>query len=225
MWLSGVRHPRRTAPVLVGVIAKCVFLAAWTLTAVGCIPRVTPNATPAGTAPRAEQTAFTVTALPVYRLVTSPVVADEPSRLMVIQVRLASVDEALLQFTPQDLTLTLPDGTYGRVFDRARSLELLRRTTLAEADMAYLQQPDHVPGGISQAVVPQLAEAVRSNLLGDGVFGGSQALEGFLVVDTGQPLPTFDGAAIEVVAHRVSDATPARYAYQFARTPPATEAQ
>jgi hypothetical protein len=71
----------------------------------------------------------------------------------------------------------------------------------------------------------QLSDVVVSRLLAEGVFISGQTLEGFIVVDTGVPLSSLDGGAIEIVAYRLRDAAGARATYQFATTPPAAEAR
>lgn len=193
----------------------------------GCVRRRVPGST-AATTPMPDGEAgspITVTALPVFRLVTTPVLIDSPSRLLVIQVRLSTADDGAFHFAPDGLVLTLPDGGRARVFDRSRALILLQRTSLAEANLSYLQQPDHQPGGVSPYVGPQLTEMVGSQLLGPGDFGAGQVLQGYLIVDTGQPFMSLDGAAIEVVAHRLSDSAPTRDTYQFATAPAVTETQ
>ncbi len=165
---------------------------------------------------------LTVTALPVYRLVTSPALADAPSRLLVIQVRLSSAGGGALSVTPENVALVLPNGERGRVFDRGRAMELVRRSTLADADLSYLRRDgDHLPGGLSEEARSPLSDMVVSNLLTEGAFTSEQAMQGFVVVDTGVPLVSLDGASIEAVAYRLRDAAPARGAYQFA-VPPAT---
>jgi len=205
----------------VGVIALGAVLMHNTgCTLPGWLSRSTP--TPSGqTTPADGASGLTVTALPVYRLVTSPALADSPSRLFVIQVRLATSDLAL-SVTPDDLTLVLPNGQSGRIFDRARSLELLRRTTLADADLSYLlRNGGHAPGGLNEYARAPLRDMVAGNLLTEGAFTADQPMEGFAVVDTGVTLLSLDGASLEVVAHRLRDAQPARAAYQFTSTPTA----
>jgi len=189
--------------------------------AVGCVRRRVPAAAAAQPGAQAASP-ITVTALPVFRLITTPVLVDSPSRLLVIQVRLSTGSEGAYHFAPDGLVLTLPNGGRARVFDRDRALILLQRTSLAEANLNYLQQPDHPEGGVNPYVRPQLAEMVGSQLLTYGVFGGGQVLQGYLVVDTGESLMSLDGAAIEVVAYRLSDSTPRRDTYQFATAPAAT---
>ena len=161
---------------------------------------------------------FTVSALPVYRLVSSPALADSPSRLLVVSLRLEGTGEASYAYTSSNLHVLLPNGNRARVFDRARALELLRRTTIVEADMTYLLRPDHQPGGIGEFTRSAVAEMVAANLLADGPFAAGRPLQGYVVIDTGTALMSIEGASFEVVARRLGDDAPARYAYQL---PPA----
>jgi hypothetical protein len=183
----------------------------------GCVTRQ--STTTHGSIPAATAEDFNVVAVPVYRLVTSPAVLDSPSRLMVVQLRIVSTGEHSYTVAPGDLTVALPDGTHARIFDRARANELLHRTLLAEADMAYLLRPGHVPGGVGTFSAGALAEMVERNLLADGVFSPGQPLQGYVVIDTGQAMMSLDGASFEVIARRVGDDAPARYAYQVATAP------
>jgi hypothetical protein len=191
-------------------------------TAAGCLRRPV-SATGPGAPGHPDAAPITVTALSAYRLVTNRVVIDSPSRLLVIQLRLAADDAATYEFTTDDLVLHLPNGGEARVFDRARAVQLLRRTTLAEADLRYLQQPDHAPGGMSDYVRPQMTDMVEANLLNKGTFDGGTALQGYVVVDTGESFLTLDGGAIEATAHRLGDGATARTAYQFAAVPVTSE--
>lgn len=202
---------RRLGPVGLGLVA---------LAPLACVPRDVPSQPAA--APQAPP-AFTVTALPVYRLAANRALLDAPSRLLVVDVRLSTIDEAPLQFFPEDLSVALPGGGRGIVFDPARAHVLLSRTLLAEADLGYLQRADPQPGGIPAAVRPQLAAMVGQHLLGSGTFAAGSALRGYVVIDTVVPLRSLDGAAVEVVARRLDDAAPARYAYQFTAAVPAEE--
>ena len=104
--------------------------------------------------------------------------------------------------------------------DRVRAMELVRRTDLAEAELAYLRNGSHVPGGLDYAAQSGLNHMVRANLLSEGVFSGDNLVEGFVVVDTGVALPTLAGTSIQAVAHRLGDASPASGTYQFPGAPP-----
>ena len=169
---------------------------------------------------------LTVTAAPVYRLAISPVLADSASRLLVISVRISSAEDSAFRVVPDYVTLRLPDGQAARVFDRPRAVEIVTRATLANADFSYLQRSDSdLPGGLSDDARAQLREAVVDGLLADSIFVSGQTMQAFIVVDTGVPLSTLDGAAIEVVGYRVRDESGVRGAYQFAAVPPTPEAR
>jgi hypothetical protein len=180
---------------------------------------------PLTTAPPTAATAvdFTATVTPVFRLVAGPALIDLPSRVLVVRLTLAASSQAAYYaFTPSDLSIVLPDGTRARILDPPRAEELLRRTTIAEADLSYLNQADHVPGGLSDDVRDSFLFMVRGQLLAAGTFGPGQPLEGYLVVDTERPVMTLDGAAVEVVAQRFGDEAPARFATQVAGALPNT---
>ncbi len=232
----------RCGTVRVGVGFGIALLSLNCLATSGCIRRVrrsepapTATTTTATTTSATTTTTTTTTnqagsefsahALPVFRLVTNEALIDSPSRLLVLQVRLESVGEGGYAFTPQDLTIALPDGTQGRFFDRPRALELLRRTTIADADFNYLQRDGHAPGGIDPYSRVPLAEMVGNNLLSNGSFSQGAALQGYLVVDIGTARTSLDGAVVEVVAHRLADATPSRSTFQLATVPRAGTAQ
>ena len=99
---------------------------------------------------------------------------------------------------------------------KSKTFELLRRTAIAEADLAYLQRPGYVPGGIAVYSRQPLAEMVAGKLLGDGLFDAANPLQGFVIVDTGAERSTLDGTVVQVVAHRLTDSAPSRVAYQLA---------
>jgi len=158
---------------------------------------------------------FTVRALPVYRLVSSPMLVDAPSRLLVVSLRLEGTGDASYAVTAGDLHVLMPDGTSARVFDRPRALELLRRAIIAEADMSYLLRPGHHPGGISEFARSAVADMVAGNLLDAGAFAPGRPLQGYVVIDTGVALMSIEGTSFEVVARRLGDDAPARYAYHL----------
>jgi hypothetical protein len=169
----------------------------------------------------ASATDFSLVALPVYRLVASPGLLDSPSRLLAVQVRIEGSGSASYSFAPDDLSIALPDGSQARIFDSARAALLLQRALLADADMSYLLRPDHLPGGLGTFSAGALSSMVQQNLLAPGTFGPGQALQGYVIIDTGQPMMTLDGASFAVVARRIGDDAPARYAYQLATAPQA----
>jgi len=193
----------------------------------GCtLPEWLSHRPPTSGAPAAVQDStggLTVTALPVYRLVTSAALADLPSRLLVIQVRLSTIDDAALSVTPDDVGLALPNGDHAHVFDRARAVEILHRAFLADADFAYLQHNGGTPPvGLSMYVQAPLTDAVVNNLLTEGVLTSEQPLQGYIVVDTGAPMASLDGASLEVSARRLGDSTAVRGTYQFPAQPAAS---
>ena len=207
---------RRWVSAAVPFVAVLVFMA-------GCEflrgKRPPPTAPPSG--PPAEAGELSVSALPVYRLIVTPMLIDAPSRLLVLQVRFASSADRAMSLSPEDAVLILPSGERGRVFDRGRALELLRRTTLADADLGYMQRPDsYRPGGLDPSA--QLNETVMANLLIDGVYAGGQSVQGYVVVDTATPLASLQGTTLELYAYRLSDSQPARGSYQFGTPAAAT---
>ena len=165
---------------------------------------------------------FAVSALPAYRLVANPALADLPSRLLVVQLRLGGSQSGALSVSPDDVQLVLANGEPGRVFDRGRAVELLRRTTLAEGDLSYLQRGAYPPGGLDDTTRMQMTEMIGTNLLSDTVFTSDQPIQGFVVVDTGTPLSSLEGVSFEVIAYRLRDSTGERGAYRFVTAAPPT---
>jgi len=213
---------RRGMTWRLGILAAIALVLTSGLGATGCFRRVR---RPAATSAAAAPSDFTAHALPIYRLVTSEVLIDSPSRLLVLQVRLESLGPTTYAFAPQDLRIALPDGSQARVFDRPRAIELLRRTAIADADFNYLLRDDHVPGGIAPYSRQPIADLVGSRLLAEGVFGAGQALQGYAVIDIGSARMSLDGTVVEVTAHRLTDSVPSRSTYQLATSPAASEAR
>ena len=172
--------------------------------------------------PPAAGAELSVTARPAYRLAISPGGADAPSRLLVLQVRLATSDDSALSVAPEDIVLTLPNGEPGRVFDQARAVEVLHRAILADADLSYLQSGSaHPPGGIDDGTRSGLVDIILGNLLSAQAFAGGQGAQGFVVVDTQVPLTSLAGASLQVVAYRLRDTSPVTAPYQFNAAPAA----
>src|SRR5215468_3694848 len=212
---SAAMQRRMRAGVAAGAVLACVA---------GCADffhRRQPPVTPPPPAPVIGWDDFRVSAHPAYRLVAIPWLADAPSRLLILQVWLAAKGSGALSVSLDDMQLVLANGEQGRIFDRMRANELLRRTTLAEADLSYLQHGGHPTGGLDEAAQSQLTDMIGSNLLTEGVFTADVPLQGFLVVDTGTPLSTLDGVVIQVIAYRLSDGVGARGSYRFGAAPPA----
>lgn len=207
----------RCGTVRVGVAVSTVLLMIGSLSSTGCIRRVRPTAGAAAPAAAAAPGEFSTHALPVFRLVTSEALIDSPSRLVVFQVRLDS--DTTYAFDPRDLTVTMPDGAQAKVFDRARAMELLRRTTIADADFSYLQRDGHAPGGIPPYSREAIAEMVASRLLFEGAFGAGQPMQGYAVVDVGAARMSLDGVVVAVTAHRLADAQVTRSTFVLASRP------
>jgi hypothetical protein len=160
-----------------------------------------------------------VSALPTYRLIVDPILADIPSRLLVLRARIETLGDDTLAFRPSGMNLRLPDGKRARVFDRARAEALLARATLGLIDLTYVQAGRrHVPGGLAGPVEARLKQRVKDELLEYGNVTRARAIEGYLVVDILAPRTSLDGLTLEVVATRVGDAAAARDTYQFAAT-------
>jgi len=166
---------------------------------------------------------LSVGAVPAYRLAASPSLADFPSRLLVLNVKVESNAEGVLSVAPEDFTLQLPNGQQGRVFDRARAIEILHRATLGDANLAYLAQSgSHLYGGLSEEARAELNDRVLGQMFTAMVFMKGQAIQGFIVVDTGTPFASLTGGSLQVVAYRLRDATPVTTVYPFAAPPAAT---
>jgi hypothetical protein len=155
---------------------------------------------------------------PSYRLLPSPALVSAATRLFVLHANLENVSGEILDFEPGRARLVLPDGTEGRVFDRSRAAELVRRTALA--------LPGPEAGGDSRAGGPDILrepvlsrlriEIVRS-LLGPESLDPREILEGYVVIDTERPLSSLGGVMLEILATRVRDETVVREAYEFAQ--------
>jgi len=158
-----------------------------------------------------------VTAIPSYRLIVSPRLADAPSRLLAVHARIETYSEQPLHFSPLGVRLRLPDGTTGRAFDRPRATEVLERADLGAADLSYMAQRNarRPPGGLYERVKGPLKNQLEQSLLGEVDFSRDQPLEGYLIVDAGRPVASLNGALLEVEATRISDALPVRDQYEF----------
>lgn len=158
-----------------------------------------------------------VTAVPSYRLIVSPQLADAPSRLMAVHARVETYSEPPLHFSPLGVWIRLPDGTRGRAFDRPRAIEILERAELGAADLSYLAQRNgrRRPGGLPNAVKSALKHQLKQSLLGEIDFSRDRPAEGYLIVDVRRPVASLEAALLEVEATRISDALPARAEYEF----------
>ncbi len=166
-----------------------------------------------------------VRAIPAYRLIISPQLADSPSRLLVLHTRVATYGDDALHFTPSGAHLRLRDDSRASVFDRPRAIALLHRTTPGAVDLSYLDASNggHRRGGLSKEAQNEIKLLLIDSLLDDADFSRDHPLDGYLIVDTLHPLPSLDGAVLEVTANRVGDGTPVHHRFEFttaARTEP-----
>jgi hypothetical protein len=160
-----------------------------------------------------ERPSLVLSANHVYRLVVGPRWADAPSRLLVVYARLQNAGDQSILFRPEEMRLQLTDGGSGRVFDRARAVELLRRTNFGDP------QP---PTGEARTITTVWAEAalddqVLHSLMDATDLSPGQVVEGFLIVDAGRPIASLEGAALEVVGTRAGDMAPVRDTYRFVK--------
>jgi hypothetical protein len=166
---------------------------------------------------------LSISALPVYRLVADPALLDAPSRLLVLHVRLETTDERPSTVWPENSLLTLPGGQHGRVFDRGRAMELLRRTTLADANLAYLQRVEgYQPGGFDVWSREQLVDMIMANLLSEGALTKATGVRGYVVADVHTPMSSLHGATLDYWAYPLDDSQPAHARYAFGGVEAAT---
>jgi hypothetical protein len=172
---------------------------------------------PAGVA-AAEQPQLVLSANHIYRLIVGPRWADSPSRLLVVYARVQNAGDQSIAFRPEEMRLQLADGESGRVFDRARAAELLRRTNFGEAEP---------PTGGTRMVWSEAAldEQVLHSLIDATNLSPGQVMEGFLIVDVGRPVASLEGAALEVVGTRSGDMAPVRDTYRFVKPSVVSAAQ
>ena len=154
----------------------------------------------------------------VYRLVVGPRWADAPSRLLVVYARVQNAGDQSIAFRPEEMRIQLTDGESGRVFDRARAAELLRRTNFGDAEPA---------AGGTRMVWSEVAldDQVLHSLMDATDLSPGQIVEGFLIVDVGHPVASLEGAALEVVGTRSSDMAPVRNTYRFVKASVVAAAQ
>lgn len=161
-------------------------------------------------------------ASPAYRLLLGPEWADVPSRLLVLYARIENAGDQPILVRPGEMRFRLPDETSGRVFDRARAVELIRRTDCGVHDLSYVHKPpsEYFPGGLHSSIQSRLDDQMLGSLLDVVDLSPGAAIEGFLVVDAGQPVASLDGALLELVGTRPGDSAPVHETYRFAATLP-----
>ena len=207
-----------------GRYARCLFLGATALVS-GCSlwpwesPPVTPVVVEVPTVEKPRLVVFA--ASPAYRLIIGPESADSPSRLLVLYARIENASDQPILVRPGEMRLHLPDETSGRVFDRARAVELIRRTSSGVPDLSYVDNPaEYIPGGLHSSIQSRLDEQLLGSLLDVTDLSPGVAVEGFLVVDAGRPLASLEGSMLEMVGTRPGDPVPIHETYRFAQRQP-----
>lgn len=159
-----------------------------------------------------------VSAVPAYRLSVEPVLADAPSRLVVLYARIENQGDSRLRFSPNNVDIQLPNGDSARVLDYPRAVAVLERTDIGvwSTDYARDNSRRYPPGGLRVDTKRRVKNEVRDALLREADVSSYRPLEGYLVVDTGRAFSTLDGSTMDVVASRVGDSTPVRNSYEFA---------
>lgn len=195
--------------ILVGVLAAIVGRSGCALVQKTAAPRVETEA-PDGLA-----VSVTVVATLSHRLIATPEEIQGPSRLVAVYARLENAGTETFLFNPANVTLTLADGTVGRGFDRQRAAALIERLEIAPAGSMSAQMhglPDRTRApGVQELLKRQLIEG----LLDEGALG-SEAIQGYLLLDTNRRSASLEGAVLYVSLTRVSDGAPMRQVYRFA---------
>lgn len=165
-----------------------------------------------------------VTAAPSYRLLVDAAAADSPSRLIVLYTRIEARSQASVPFALSNLRLRLGNGEFARIFDPERAAVLVRRTRLGAADLSYLHTngEPHVPGGLPPWGQESLKKQLLERLLAAGIVRPGEPMQGYLVVDTLEPLVALDGAVLEATTEE--GGLTARDTFLFTRTGAAPKA-
>jgi hypothetical protein len=205
----------------VPAIIELTVVTAFSIALAGCslLPGWGTKGAPDTGAPRspAESPVF-VTAVPSYRLLVNTTSADAPSRLIVLYTRIEARSDASVPFALSSLRLRLGNGQVARIFDPDRAAVLVRRTRLGAPDLSYLHTSGgrHLPGGLPSWGQEALRTQLLEHLLTGGTLRPGEAMQGYLVVDTLEPLVSLDGAVLEVTVEEGSIA--AGEAFLFTRT-------
>jgi len=155
-----------------------------------------------------------------HRLVISPPPVDGPGRLLVLRLRVESLEAEALIFNPARLALTLAGGGNARILDRPRAAALIDRLPLAPpitADTEHNASPTASAG--SHTHERALRDRVKKQLLGIGATSRDRPLAGYLVVDTRSPVLSLAGATLNIVFRRARSRTPVRVGYRFPPVP------
>lgn len=164
-----------------------------------------PSATPPSIAPTPRtsipQPKIEAHANPVFRLIVPKRSRDEPSRLVVLAVRVENIHDEPLSIRPDRIRLELPDGSTCNALDRSRAVAILGHTSLARADLYYLDSGTSAPaGGLTTATGRHAARKVREGLLADTRLAPGEAVGGFVIVDTRRRFRSLGNSVVEVNA-------------------------
>jgi len=167
----------------------------------------------------AEAPAVRADAALAYRVIVAPSLADRPSRVLVVRVRIDSFESGTLLFNPARVTLTLPGDIRARVLDRQRAAALLDRTQPGAGHLSYLHRPRsrRPRGGLTRSERKLIKRRLKTKLLGVSALHRNRPLVGYLVVDTRVPVSSLQGAILNVVVHRATDRRPVRTSFRFPR--------
>lgn len=203
------------------ILSPITILLVAALTLPGCVPVaptvVSETPTPVPT--------LVVTAAASYRLQLPGNSANAPSRLLVVQASVEPSEATTIAVDYREFRLTLPDGSVAQIFDPERASTLVRRTLLAGPPVqgGFAAVPGQTtPGAVPTPLRRRLEQDVLANVFDSGEASAGQGLHGYLVLDTGRPFASLDGAVLEVIAHRGGDSATIQGSYRFA--PSATAA-
>ncbi len=158
--------------------------------------RPTPTPRPTVAPPRIEGRAN-----PAYRLIVAGRARDEPARLLVLLVRAENIDDETLVLRPDWSRIELADGSTRYALDQPRALAVLKRTSPARADLYYLDDDVQPPaGGLTPTQRRQAKADLRQRMLANTRLSPGDAVEGYVVFDTGRRFSSLDGSVVELVA-------------------------
>jgi hypothetical protein len=157
----------------------------------------------------------TVVATPSHRLIATPEEAQGPSRLIAVHARLENGGSDAFLFNPANVALMFSDGTQGHAFDRQRAAALIERLEIAPTGASSPESPDLLARARTPGVQEQLKRQVIEDLLDERLLG-SEAIQGYLLLDTKGRSASLDGAILHVSLIRARDGAALRQLYRFA---------
>jgi hypothetical protein len=110
----------------------------------------------------------------------------------------------------------MPDGTRGRIFDRARAAALMDRTDIAFWDPTVATDVGYPPGRLLPEFRSKLKALIRERLMDEAELAPGETVQGYVVADTMYPLASFENVSLKVVARRIGDGRRIRGSYTFA---------